>query len=401
MVNVANDPALPEGDLPAANRPRGAEPEASGISLRLITGLAATAHGVVHGDGPRLDVSVDSTTPPCRAALREAAAGASLTHRLVLADAAALAASLTPMSLTSATAATRSTRVVARLDTAGVAGARRLGPRRGVGRRSRGRRGVDRAAAHRRAARAPRDLHDGGAQRDPRAPDGDPAPARGRRPGARADRARRRLARRPLRAGRRLPRRRGDGDDHRRTGHRAGRVAARARARDRPALLRPQRPAAHRGRADGPAPGRSGRRARRRPHRRGPPRPRHPHRLLQPTPPHRRRRAPARASSDGGGPRDHEGPGGLGRREQVPRGVPPRRPRRSGRLGRARRRPCELPRLGHRPPDGRRRRRDRRGRRPVAARRRGGPLPPAALRPRVDARGGCPRPAVPRHGVQP
>ena len=47
MVKVANDPPLPEGDLPAAGRSGEPEPEVSGISLRLIAGLAAAAHGVV------------------------------------------------------------------------------------------------------------------------------------------------------------------------------------------------------------------------------------------------------------------------------------------------------------------------------------------------------------------
>jgi purine catabolism regulator len=93
MVKVANDPAAPEGDLPATARPRDAEPEVSGISLRLIAGLAAAAHGVVRADHRRLDVSVDSTTP-LRSALRDADAGASagtrLSHRLVLTDAAGL-----------------------------------------------------------------------------------------------------------------------------------------------------------------------------------------------------------------------------------------------------------------------------------------------------------------------
>src|SRR6476661_7828553 len=100
MVKVANDPAAPEGDLPAPARPRDAEPEVSGISLRLIAGLAAAAHGAVHADHRRLDVSVDSTTP-LRSALRDADAGADtdatasagtrLAHRLVLTDAAGLA----------------------------------------------------------------------------------------------------------------------------------------------------------------------------------------------------------------------------------------------------------------------------------------------------------------------
>src|SRR6478672_10560533 len=98
MVKVANDPATPEGDLPAPARPRDAEPEVSGISLRLIAGLAAAAHGAVRADHRRLDVSVDSTTP-LRSALRDAGTGASadagsgtrLAHRLVLTDAAGLA----------------------------------------------------------------------------------------------------------------------------------------------------------------------------------------------------------------------------------------------------------------------------------------------------------------------
>src|SRR6476646_268928 len=93
MVKVANDPAAPEGDLPAPARPRGAEPEVSGISLRLIAGLAVAAHGVVRADHRRLDVSVDSTTP-LRSALRDAEANAApgtrLAHRLVLTDAASL-----------------------------------------------------------------------------------------------------------------------------------------------------------------------------------------------------------------------------------------------------------------------------------------------------------------------
>ena len=100
MVKVANDPIAPEGDLPATGRPRDAEPDVSGISLRLIAGLAAAAHGVVRADHRRLDVSVDSTAP-LRSALRDAdaaagaaaaaGAGARLTHRLVLTDAAGLA----------------------------------------------------------------------------------------------------------------------------------------------------------------------------------------------------------------------------------------------------------------------------------------------------------------------
>ncbi|MER7073719.1 helix-turn-helix domain-containing protein [Terrabacter sp. NPDC000476] len=90
MVKVANDPSRTEGDLPAVGRPGEPEPEVSGISLRLIAGLAATAHGSVRAGSGRLDVTVDGTAP-LRPALRDAAAGAHLGHRLVLADAASLA----------------------------------------------------------------------------------------------------------------------------------------------------------------------------------------------------------------------------------------------------------------------------------------------------------------------
>ena len=65
----------------------------SGISLRLIAGLAAAAHGSVLAPSHRLDVSVDGTMP-LRAALRDAgdaddSTGRPLAHRLVLADAGA------------------------------------------------------------------------------------------------------------------------------------------------------------------------------------------------------------------------------------------------------------------------------------------------------------------------
>ncbi|GAB3880379.1 PucR family transcriptional regulator [Terrabacter terrigena] len=127
MVKVANDRVPAEGDLPATafgddvpvavragadvqgaegrtgleggpptEAARGAavgtdgEAEMSGISLRLIAGLAATAQGLVRADPGRLDVTVDSTAP-LRTALRDASAGTRLTHRLVLADATALA----------------------------------------------------------------------------------------------------------------------------------------------------------------------------------------------------------------------------------------------------------------------------------------------------------------------
>ena len=86
MVRLANDVALSDGELPTG----ASEPEVSGISLRLIAGLAAAAHGTVRAASRRLDVSVEGTTP-LQAALRDAGAGAGLAHRLVLADAAALA----------------------------------------------------------------------------------------------------------------------------------------------------------------------------------------------------------------------------------------------------------------------------------------------------------------------
>ncbi len=97
MVRVANDPALTDRELPT-DRSRAPEPtyaagsperDVSGISLRLIAGLAAAAHGSVQAPSPRLDVSVEGTIP-LSPALRDAEAGASLRHRLVLADAAAL-----------------------------------------------------------------------------------------------------------------------------------------------------------------------------------------------------------------------------------------------------------------------------------------------------------------------
>ncbi|MEW1954913.1 helix-turn-helix domain-containing protein [Terrabacter sp. NPDC080008] len=113
MVKVANDPTLTEGDLPAVSRFGDPEPEVSGISLRLIAGLAATAHGTVRAGAAHLDVSVDGTSP-LRAALRDAAAGARLDHRIVLADAAALAAGLDDE--------VRLDTVVTQLCAAGVAG---------------------------------------------------------------------------------------------------------------------------------------------------------------------------------------------------------------------------------------------------------------------------------------
>jgi purine catabolism regulator len=97
MVKVANDPAAFDGELTAQpTRPPLAarEPDVSGISLRLIAGLAAESHGAVRAGTERLDVSVDSTAP-LGVALRDAGAvgqpGTPLAHRLVLADAASVA----------------------------------------------------------------------------------------------------------------------------------------------------------------------------------------------------------------------------------------------------------------------------------------------------------------------
>ncbi|EWT02808.1 CdaR family transcriptional regulator [Intrasporangium oryzae NRRL B-24470] len=85
MVNVANDQAVIDGDLPSpgpAAAPSG-DGDVSGISLRLIAGLAITEHGSVHADPERLGTSVDSATP-LRTALRDTG---DLRHQLVLADA--------------------------------------------------------------------------------------------------------------------------------------------------------------------------------------------------------------------------------------------------------------------------------------------------------------------------
>src|SRR5690242_16905156 len=116
MVKVANDPALHDGDLPAPARSRAVgEPEVSGISLRLIAGLAAGVRGAVHATGAQLDVSVDSTTP-LRTALHAAELGDTLTHQLVLADATALAEATEPVAGATGAAA------VATLADAGAAG---------------------------------------------------------------------------------------------------------------------------------------------------------------------------------------------------------------------------------------------------------------------------------------
>ena len=101
MVKVANDATRRDGDLPAAPPPsRAPRPvlEVSGISLRLIAGLAATAQGSVPASPDRLDATVDSTLP-LRQALRRTSdtseadtivPAAALAHCLVLADAASL-----------------------------------------------------------------------------------------------------------------------------------------------------------------------------------------------------------------------------------------------------------------------------------------------------------------------
>ena len=95
MVKVANDGRRRDGDLPAVapgGRESGVDAEVSGISLRLIAGLAATAHGSVQATPERLGATVDSTLP-LRQALRRAAGDApgSLAHCLVLAAAVELA----------------------------------------------------------------------------------------------------------------------------------------------------------------------------------------------------------------------------------------------------------------------------------------------------------------------
>jgi purine catabolism regulator len=93
MVKVANDAARRDGDLPAVPPPsRGTRPDAdvSGISLRLIAGLAATAQGSVQASPHRLDATVDSTLPLRQALKRIVGADRALAHCLVLTDAAAL-----------------------------------------------------------------------------------------------------------------------------------------------------------------------------------------------------------------------------------------------------------------------------------------------------------------------
>lgn len=79
MVKVANDGRLRDGDLPAAplaNRDSRSEADVSGISLRLIAGLAATAQGSVLAPARRLDATVDSTLPLREALKRTEASGA-------------------------------------------------------------------------------------------------------------------------------------------------------------------------------------------------------------------------------------------------------------------------------------------------------------------------------------
>ena len=215
-----------------ASRATRPDPEVSGISLRLIVGLAATALGSVHAPPERLDATVDSTLPLRRALMR---AGAGTQAR---------AGATGPLPRAGRRHLPRPRRVprdrprrgrhtrepdgpdaaVEALLAAGAVGIVLSGRDRAAYRRALGGRHAQRPAAHRGAARPPRHLHDRGAERHPRAPDGDAAPPRGRRPRPRADRARGRLARRPLRAGRRLPRRGRHGDDDRRARHRPRRV---------------------------------------------------------------------------------------------------------------------------------------------------------------------------------
>ena len=93
MVKVANDAGPDHGDLPAPppRSPDGRpEPDVSGISLRLIAGLAATAQGSVHASSDRLIATVDSTLPLRQALRRTAGPTSALAHCLVLADAASL-----------------------------------------------------------------------------------------------------------------------------------------------------------------------------------------------------------------------------------------------------------------------------------------------------------------------
>ena len=103
MVKVANDAGRRDGDLPAADRPSSrsrSDSDVSGISLRLIAGLAAAAQGSVHGSAHRLEATVDSTLPLGRALERAGTvehrsptdAARPLAHCLVLADADALRA---------------------------------------------------------------------------------------------------------------------------------------------------------------------------------------------------------------------------------------------------------------------------------------------------------------------
>ena len=80
MVNVANDAGRRDGDLPSSPSPNHdtrPDPDVSGISLRLIAGLAATAQGSVQASPDRLDASVDSTLPLRQALKRIDGSGAS------------------------------------------------------------------------------------------------------------------------------------------------------------------------------------------------------------------------------------------------------------------------------------------------------------------------------------
>jgi PucR family transcriptional regulator, purine catabolism regulatory protein len=93
MVKVANDASPRHGDLPAPGADvvgRPPEADVSGISLRLIAGLAATADGTVEASPEQLGATVDSTLPLRQALERVGDGPGGLTHCLVLADAASL-----------------------------------------------------------------------------------------------------------------------------------------------------------------------------------------------------------------------------------------------------------------------------------------------------------------------
>src|SRR6478609_10038883 len=93
MVKVANDVTPRHGDLPAPGTDVPDAPplaDVSGISLRLIAGLAATAQGVVSASPEQLLATIDSTLPLRQALRRAGDDPTALAHCLVLADAASL-----------------------------------------------------------------------------------------------------------------------------------------------------------------------------------------------------------------------------------------------------------------------------------------------------------------------